>query len=103
MIEFVVREGPMFEAMIMNREINNPMFRFLFENQSPAHVYYRWRLYSILQGETPTRWRTDEFRMFKNGSWWRPPPINPYLQGMPEELAPQVEHHIPKKGQLSEK
>jgi len=27
MIEFVVREGPMFEAMIMNREINNPMYR----------------------------------------------------------------------------
>lgn len=82
MIEFVVREGPMFEAMIMNRELNNPnfryvltgstdcediklkyfqavtvecihqnllIFRFLFENQSPAHVYYRWKLFTILQ------------------------------------------------------
>lgn len=49
MVEFVVREGPMFEAMIMNREINNPLFRFLFDNQSPAHVYYRWRLFSVLQ------------------------------------------------------
>uniref|UniRef100_A0A6I8RL20 U2 snRNP associated SURP domain containing n=1 Tax=Xenopus tropicalis TaxID=8364 RepID=A0A6I8RL20_XENTR len=49
LLAFVVREGPMFEAMIMNREINNPMFRFLFENQAPAHVYYRWKLYSILQ------------------------------------------------------
>lgn len=27
MVEFVIREGPMFEAMIMNREISNPMFR----------------------------------------------------------------------------
>lgn len=27
MIEFVVREGPMFEAMIMNRELKNPQFR----------------------------------------------------------------------------
>lgn len=27
MIEFVVREGPMFEAMIMSREIDNPNFR----------------------------------------------------------------------------
>jgi len=27
MIEFVVREGPMFEAMIMHREMNNPLFR----------------------------------------------------------------------------
>jgi Surp module len=29
MVEFVVREGPMFEAMIMNRELQNPMFRYL--------------------------------------------------------------------------
>lgn len=28
MVEFVIREGPMFEAMIMNRELNNPMFRY---------------------------------------------------------------------------
>ena len=27
MIEFVIREGPMFEAMIMNRELSNPMFQ----------------------------------------------------------------------------
>jgi len=39
--------------------------RFLFENQSPAHVYYRWKLYSLLQGDLQLRWRTLEFRMFK--------------------------------------
>ena len=49
MVEFVIREGPMFEAMIMNREINNPNFTFLFENKSPEHIYYRWRMYSLLQ------------------------------------------------------
>lgn len=27
MIEFVIREGPMFEAMIMSKEIDNPTFR----------------------------------------------------------------------------
>jgi len=32
-IEFVVREGPMFEAMIMNRELNNPMFRYILINR----------------------------------------------------------------------
>uniref|UniRef100_A0A670IMI9 U2 snRNP associated SURP domain containing n=1 Tax=Podarcis muralis TaxID=64176 RepID=A0A670IMI9_PODMU len=103
MIEFVVREGPMFEAMIMNREINNPMFRFLFENQTPAHVYYRWKLYSILQGESPTKWRTEDFRMFKNGSFWRPPPLNPYLHGMSEEQEPEAFVEEPsKKGALKE-
>ena len=49
MVEFVVREGPVFEAMIMNREINNPAFRFLFDNSCPEHTYYRWRLFSLLQ------------------------------------------------------
>ncbi|XP_073435211.1 U2 snRNP-associated SURP motif-containing protein isoform X4 [Dendrobates tinctorius] len=103
MIEFVVREGPMFEAMIMNRELNNPMFRFLFENQTPAHVYYRWKLYSILQGDSPTKWKTEDFRMFKNGSFWRPPPLNPYIHGMTEEQETEtfVEEPI-KKGSLKE-
>nr|CAD7453892.1 unnamed protein product [Timema tahoe] len=100
MIEFVIREGPMFEAMIMNRELNNPMFRFLFDNQSPAHVYYRWKLFSLLQGDMQLRWRTDEFRMFKGGSIWKPPPVNPYTQGMPDELV-EIEEKEPRKGSLS--
>ncbi|XP_015216761.2 U2 snRNP-associated SURP motif-containing protein isoform X1 [Lepisosteus oculatus] len=102
MIEFVVREGPMFEAMIMNREINNPMFRFLFENQSPAHVYYRWKLYSILQGDSPTKWKTEDFRMFKNGSMWRPPPLNPYLHGSLDDEDKESEEETTKKGSLKE-
>lgn len=99
-----MREGPMFEAMIMNREINNPLYRFLFENQSPAHVYYRWKLYTILQGESPTKWKTEDFRMFKNGSLWRPPPLNPYLHGTPEdeEHEDDDDEEICKKGSLKD-
>ncbi|KAH9400997.1 U2 snRNP-associated SURP domain-containing protein [Tyrophagus putrescentiae] len=67
-VEFVVREGPMFEALLMAREASNPLFAFLFDNQSPNHL--------------------EEFRMFEGGSLWRPPPISLYLQGMPEELLP---------------
>lgn len=100
MIEFVIREGPMFEAMIMNREINNPMFRFLFENQNPMHIYYRWKLFSILQGDLQAKWRTEEFRMFKGGSVWKPPPMNPYTQGMPEELV-EYDEVDTRKGSLS--
>ncbi|CAK9832892.1 U2 snRNP-associated SURP motif-containing protein [Anthophora retusa] len=101
MVEFVIREGPMFEAMIMNRELNNPMFRFLFENYSPAHIYYRWKLYSILQGDGQKEWRTEDFRMFKSGSVWRPPPINPWTQGMPDELIEMEERQEPRRGSLS--
>lgn len=93
----------MFEAMIMNREINNPEFRFMFENQSPAHVYYRWKLFSMLQGDSPSRWSTRPFRMFEDGSIWKPPPLNPFLQGMPEELiqSEDEEDDKNKKGSLS--
>ena len=49
MIEFIIRDGPMFEAMIMNKEMSNPKFRFLFDNSSADHIYYRWKLFSILQ------------------------------------------------------
>ena len=76
MIEFVVREGPAFEAIIMTKEINNPQFRFLFDNMSPAHSYYRWKLYSVLNGDSICKWRTKPFQMFKNGSYWQPPPVN---------------------------
>lgn len=31
-IERVLVHGPLFESMIMEREQNNPMFKFLFEN-----------------------------------------------------------------------
>jgi len=77
-VEFVVREGPMFEAMIMNREIANPLFRFLFDNKSNEHIYYRWRVFSLLQGDTTNKWSQGCFRMFINGSIWQPPTINPY-------------------------
>lgn len=64
------------------------------------------------QGDSPNQWRTDEVRIFKNSSWWKPPPVNPYLHGMPEaliDLKPQEEETPPmplppvssKKGQLS--
>uniref|UniRef100_A0A3Q3EBD9 Zgc:163098 n=1 Tax=Labrus bergylta TaxID=56723 RepID=A0A3Q3EBD9_9LABR len=103
MIEFVVREGHVFEAVIMSKELNNPDYRFLFNNKSQDHVYYRWKLFSILQGESPTEWRTTDFRMFRGGSIWRPPVLNSYSQRdedraeVREEAPPEEEV---KKGQL---
>ena len=39
-----------------------------------------------IQGDQTYKWRMDEFRMFRGGSYWKPPPMNPYTQGMPDEL-----------------
>ncbi|XP_060536937.1 U2 snRNP-associated SURP motif-containing protein isoform X2 [Cylas formicarius] len=101
MVEFVVREGPMFEAMIMNRELHNPQFRFLFENQSPSHIYYRWKVYSILHGDSQKEWKTKEFRMFEGGSIWKPPILACYTNGMPDELVADDNARDPCKGTLS--
>lgn len=101
MIEFVIREGPMFEAIIMNREISNPLYKFLYENDSPAHIYYRWKLFSLLEGDSTTEWREKEFRMFKGSSIWKPPQSNFFSQGMPDELVSDEEASEPNKGQLS--
>ena len=35
MIEFIIREGPMFEAMIMNKEMGNQKFR----SKTPNNVF----------------------------------------------------------------
>ncbi|KAI6209760.1 hypothetical protein M3Y96_00254900 [Aphelenchoides besseyi] len=85
-IEFLVKEGPLFEAVVMERERMNPLFRFLFDNNHPTHVYYRWKLFSILNGDDRVKWRLERFRMFENGSWWQPPPHSLYGNGMPPQL-----------------
>ncbi|CAD5229475.1 unnamed protein product [Bursaphelenchus okinawaensis] len=85
-IEFLIREGPMFEALIMKRERTNPMYRFLFDNTHPTHVYYRWRQYSVLNGEDRFNWSLKRFKMFEGGSWWEPPPHSLLGAGMPPQL-----------------
>ncbi|KAJ1979651.1 hypothetical protein H4R33_005673 [Dimargaris cristalligena] len=74
-VERILRYGPAFEALLMDREWNNPEFSFLFSYESPEHVYYRWKLFSMLQGDRHNNWRTEPFRMFFNGPLWIPPDV----------------------------
>lgn len=67
---------------------STPSCRFVFKVTKSAFFFGVGELGCDLsltwfssQGETPAKWRTDDFRMFKNGSLWRPPPLNPYLHG----------------------
>lgn len=48
-IEFVVREGPEFEAALMKKVEGDPKYKFLSENDCFEHTYYRWKLFSVLQ------------------------------------------------------
>ncbi|CAG8449278.1 10371_t:CDS:10 [Ambispora leptoticha] len=85
MVERVVKYGPPFEALIMDREWNNPKFAFLFQNESIEHVYYRWKIYSILQGDPKNKWKTEAFHMFDEGPIWVPPEI-PFEEDAGDEL-----------------
>lgn len=64
---FVLQDGCEFEQAIMSYERDNPEFAFLFDLQSPDHAYYRWRLYSLAQGDSLRSWRIEPFVLLKDG------------------------------------
>ncbi|KAI8060156.1 hypothetical protein BC940DRAFT_312727 [Gongronella butleri] len=102
MIERIVKYGPKFEGMIMRREHGNPQFRFLFDHTCDDHVYYRWRLYSIFQGDTPQAWQTEPFQMYDDGVWWIPPriPDIPFDEDGPTDLSWDSDDEAAERGRL---
>ncbi|KAI9140589.1 hypothetical protein BKA69DRAFT_497249 [Paraphysoderma sedebokerense] len=74
-VERVVRYGPPFEALIMDKEWENPSFSWMFVNTDPYHIYYRWKLYSILNGDDLLNWRVEPFEMFDDDIVWIPPSV----------------------------
>ncbi|KAJ3115066.1 hypothetical protein HDU96_001230 [Phlyctochytrium bullatum] len=43
--------------------------------KSVEHAYYRWKLYSLLNGDDKSKWPTDPFSMYTEGPIWIPPEI----------------------------
>jgi len=41
------------EYLIKRREVDNPAFAFLYEDGSPGNIYYRWKLYTLIQARVP--------------------------------------------------
>lgn len=73
----VVQHGQHFEQMLMERPglaQQWPQLQFLFQNGSPENMYYRWRVFSLLQGDTMDQWNASPFVMFTGGPTWIPPP-----------------------------
>ncbi|KAB7503727.1 U2 snRNP-associated SURP motif-containing protein [Armadillidium nasatum] len=110
MIEFVIREGPMFEAMIMNKEISNPDFRvqhmFIIDGNYIQFFKESLRtngVQNLLECLKNVNLHRRYLTNFLDGSIWKPPPVNPFLQGMPEELIRKEEEFDErnKKGSLS--
>eukprot|EP00842_Homolaphlyctis_polyrhiza_P004256 jgi/Hompol1/4831/HPOL_001848-RA len=72
-IERVLNYGAHFESLLLLREEGNEEFSFLFNVKSPEHHYYRWRLYSLQQGDSFQKWRPDSFVMVEGGPRYFPP------------------------------
>eukprot|EP00054_Salpingoeca_dolichothecata_P019867 m.124267 g.124267 ORF g.124267 m.124267 type:complete len:685 (+) comp23414_c0_seq2:178-2232(+) len=77
MIENLLIEGPAFEQAVLDRvkDDSNPLFTFLTDIRSPEHAYYRWKLYSMLQGDASDSWREKPFIMVEGGPKWYPPSV----------------------------
>ncbi|KAJ1836923.1 hypothetical protein LPJ70_006046, partial [Coemansia sp. RSA 2708] len=74
-VEHVIRHGPRFECLLISRVHDDPRFRFLVDWQSADHAYYRWRMYSLLCGDTKDHWRQRMFMMYDAVPVWVPPTV----------------------------
>ena len=70
---FVAKLGHVFEKVVMEREQDNEQFRFMFLPNHPHHMYYRWKTYSLSQGDSLESWRQAPFQMLMGGPFWVPP------------------------------
>ncbi|MEN2498606.1 MAG: U2 snRNP-associated SURP domain-containing protein [Marteilia pararefringens] len=64
--QFVAHGGPVFEALLMNNERGNPEFKFMIDFSTMEHLYYRWRLFSLLNGDSFHTWRTEPFYFYSS-------------------------------------
>eukprot|EP01119_Soliformovum_irregulare_P012497 TRINITY_DN3248_c0_g3_i5.p1 TRINITY_DN3248_c0_g3~~TRINITY_DN3248_c0_g3_i5.p1 ORF type:complete len:396 (+),score=100.47 TRINITY_DN3248_c0_g3_i5:694-1881(+) len=72
---FVAKDGIVFEKYLrMDNQNQSQQFNFLWEEGSALNQYYKWRTYSLLQGDTLYQWRSLPFQMYQQGPLWQPPP-----------------------------
>jgi U2-associated protein SR140 len=72
---FIIEDGTDLEQLILEGESRNPEFAFLRNVDSPEHMYYRWRLYSLCNEDLMSKWRTEPFVMIETSNRIHPPPM----------------------------
>lgn len=73
--KYVAEDGFSLEQNIAEHKRDSIHFKFLFETESVAHLYYRWRLYSLAQGDSLIKWQTTPFQIMVGGPYWLPPAV----------------------------
>ena len=69
---YVARDGEAFEKIIRERERENSEFAFLRDDSNESR-FYRWRVWSLVNGDSVDRWLAEPFQILSNGAFWIPP------------------------------
>eukprot|EP00471_Norrisiella_sphaerica_P004924 CAMPEP_0184483122 /NCGR_PEP_ID=MMETSP0113_2-20130426/4736_1 /TAXON_ID=91329 /ORGANISM="Norrisiella sphaerica, Strain BC52" /LENGTH=692 /DNA_ID=CAMNT_0026863309 /DNA_START=147 /DNA_END=2225 /DNA_ORIENTATION=+ len=89
--KYVSQNGHIFEKAVMTKEMKNPKFFFLFQAHTPQHLYYRWKVYMICQGDTEEKWREEPFQMILGGPYWIPPSMEDMKKAIEEGVKETAE------------
>ncbi|KAF4746521.1 U2 snRNP-associated SURP domain-containing protein, partial [Perkinsus olseni] len=73
--KYVARHGREFEKYLETlANEGDKRLQFLLQPlDSPASVYYRWRVCAYLNGDTQTQYSTTPFMIYGQGHLWVPP------------------------------
>ncbi len=58
---------------MIEKERDNKDFEFLMYQGTEENNYYRWRVYSFVQGDSEENWRVEPFQFLLGGNIWHPP------------------------------
>eukprot|EP00892_Ulva_mutabilis_P012107 jgi/Ulvmu1/9269/UM050_0018.1 len=75
LVRFIMEDGTDLEQLLLEAEHSNPEFDFLRDVDSPEHMYYRWKLYSICNDDSMAGWRSEPFVMIEGSNRIYPPPL----------------------------
>lgn len=72
----VARGGDAMEqAILLRRQALGLDLAFIREPSSALGIYYRWRTYAFVMGDSDHSWQESPFQMIPNGPMWYPPSI----------------------------
>eukprot|EP00466_Bigelowiella_natans_P017408 jgi/Bigna1/88504/estExt_fgenesh1_pg.C_330017 len=73
--QYVAQNGYAFERALKEQKKNDKEYAFLFQKSSNPewHMFYRWRSFSLANGDSLDAYRTIPFQMVVGGPQWVPP------------------------------
>eukprot|EP01128_Nolandella_sp_AFSM9_P010316 TRINITY_DN7102_c0_g1_i1.p1 TRINITY_DN7102_c0_g1~~TRINITY_DN7102_c0_g1_i1.p1 ORF type:complete len:871 (+),score=207.94 TRINITY_DN7102_c0_g1_i1:179-2791(+) len=71
----VVHGGSRFEKLFLDKAGDSLRFSFVLSEGTRENLYFRWRIFSLLSGDTLDKWSTEPFSLFADGPKYIPPEV----------------------------